>query len=64
MATAVILDKVKALTHGCYHFRGVWSQEEQPSPRKVKIKNFANICDYHGNGRNLEIFKLWIHIDP
>jgi hypothetical protein len=64
IATAAILEMVniaKALTHGGYCFCEVSSQKVQPSPRKVKIKNFEHFGSYHGNGSHFEIFKHWIH---
>jgi hypothetical protein len=53
MATADILKKVnipKALIHRGYHFCEVSLQKDPPSLRKMKLKNCAHFCDYHGTG--------------
>jgi hypothetical protein len=59
MAMAAILKKVnipKALTHEGYRFCEVSLQKDQPSLRKMKLKNCAHFYGYHGNGSHFEVF--------
>jgi hypothetical protein len=63
IATAAILEMIniaKALTHRGYCFCEVSMQKDQPSLRKMKSKNCAHLCGYHGNGSHFGIFKHWM----
>jgi radical SAM superfamily enzyme len=66
VAILEMVNIAKALTHGGCGFCEVSSQKVQPSQRKVKIKNFAHFCSYHGNGSHvgkgkycLSTYTLW-----
>jgi hypothetical protein len=64
MAMAAILKKVnipKALTYGGCYFCEVSLQKVQPSLRKMKLKNCAHFCGYHGNSSHFGNFEHWIH---
>jgi hypothetical protein len=59
-AISEIINISKGPTNCGHHFCEVSLQKDQPSLRKMKLKNCALFGCYHGNSSHFGFFKHWI----